>query len=225
MQVNLWVHEKNWNPVSRSVPLDVNLTSQPHKNEIPLPLVFAISASRPCLKLKSQISRRKKAKSRTPLKLLGTLWSRLGEIFIILFLRFLLNLVRLERYIKHKRPCLTPNLLTFPNTLKFKVKNDHHNKVWTNLSNWKEEAWRNQGFNGIITHDLRDTGAMLYQLSYEATHWEPGQFIEFISTRAVKWCEVYNSYISLWSTNAVQYELLISYILHIISLHGKIWTQ
>ena len=36
------------------------------------------------------------------------------------------------------------------------------------------------------THNLRDTGAMLYQLSYEATHWERGQFIEFISSRAVK---------------------------------------
>ena len=31
-----------------------------------------------------------------------------------------------------------------------------------------------------------NTGAMLYQLSYEATHWERGQFIEFISSRAVK---------------------------------------
>ena len=28
---------------------------------------------------------------------------------------------------------------------------------------------KNQGFNGIRTRDLRDTGAMLYQLSYEAT--------------------------------------------------------
>ena len=46
-------------------------------------------------------------------------------------------------------------------------------------------------FNGIRTHDLRDTGAMLYQLSYEATHWEQGQFIEFISSRAVKSCEIY----------------------------------
>ena len=27
-----------------------------------------------------------------------------------------------------------------------------------------------KGFNGIRTRDLRDTGAMLYQLSYEATH-------------------------------------------------------
>ena len=52
---------------------------------------------------------------------------------------------------------------------------------FSNLSNWKEEAWKNQGFNGIRTRDLRDTGAMLYQLSYEATHWERGQFIEFIS--------------------------------------------
>ena len=48
-----------------------------------------------------------------------------------------------------------------------------------NLSNWKEEAWKSQGFNGIRTRDLRDIGAMLYQLSYEATHWERGQFIEF----------------------------------------------
>ena len=26
-----------------------------------------------------------------------------------------------------------------------------------------------------------NTSAMLYQLSYEATHWEQGQFIEFIT--------------------------------------------
>ena len=61
-----------------------------------------------------------------------------------------------------------------------KVKNDHRRK-FSNLSNWKEEAWKNQGFNGIWTCDLRDTGAMLYQLRYEATYWERGQFIEFIS--------------------------------------------
>ena len=77
-----------------------------------------------------------------------------------------------------------------------KVKCDHRSK-FSNLSNWKVEAWKkkkkkkNQDFNGIRTHDLRDTGAMLYQLSYEATHWEQGQFIEFISSRAVKSCEIY----------------------------------
>ena len=63
--------------------------------------------------------------------------------------------------------------------LQIKVKNDHRSK-FSNLSNWKEEAWKNQGFNRIRTRDLRDTGAMLYQLSYEAIHWERGQFIEFI---------------------------------------------
>ena len=43
---------------------------------------------------------------------------------------------------------------------------------FSNLSNWKEEAWKNQGFNGVRTRDLRNIGAMLYQLSYETTHWE-----------------------------------------------------
>ena len=53
-----------------------------------------------------------------------------------------------------------------------KVKCDRRSK-FSNLSNWKEEAWKNQGFNGIRTRDLRDTGAMLYQLSYEANMWLP----------------------------------------------------
>ena len=50
----------------------------------------------------------------------------------------------------------------------------------------KKPKKKNQGFNGIRTRDLRNTGAMLYQLSYEATHWERGQFIEFIFSRALK---------------------------------------
>ena len=60
-----------------------------------------------------------------------------------------------------------------------KVKNDHRSK-FSNLSNWKGEAWKNQGFNEIRTRDLRVTGALLYQLSYEATHLERGQFIYII---------------------------------------------
>ena len=76
-----------------------------------------------------------------------------------------------------------------------KVKNDHRSK-FSNLSNWKEKPEKNQDFNGIRTRDLRDTGAMLYQLSYEATHWERGQFITLI----------YNRSSNIW---------IISYILHI----------
>ena len=68
-----------------------------------------------------------------------------------------------------------------------KVKSDHRSK-FSNLSNWKEEAWKkNQGFNEIRIRDLHDTGAMLHQLSYKTTHWELGQFIEFI---AFPCCEV-----------------------------------
>ena len=56
---------------------------------------------------------------------------------------------------------------------------DDHRSKFSNLSSWKEEAWKkNQSFNGIRTRDLRDTGAMLYQLSYEATHWERGHLVE-----------------------------------------------
>ena len=61
-----------------------------------------------------------------------------------------------------------------------KVKKDHRSE-FSNLSNWKKKPEKNQGFNGIRTRDLRVAGSLLYQLSYEATHWERGQFIEFIS--------------------------------------------
>ena len=53
----------------------------------------------------------------------------------------------------------------------------------------KKPEKKNQGFNGIRTCDLRDTGAMLYQLIFEATHWERGQFIEFTSSRE-EWNDV-----------------------------------
>ena len=38
-------------------------------------------------------------------------------------------------------------------TTMIKVKNDHRSK-FSNLSNWKEEAWKNQGFNGIRTNNI-----------------------------------------------------------------------
>ena len=39
------------------------------------------------------------------------------------------------------------------------------------------------GFNGIRTHDLCDAGAMLYQLSYEATQLGSTQFVRLICSR------------------------------------------
>ena len=71
-----------------------------------------------------------------------------------------------------------------------KVKSDHRSK-FSNLSNWKEEAWKSRGFNGIRTRDLRDTSAKLYQLSYEATNWERGHIsIEFPAYLPVQWSDV-----------------------------------
>ena len=52
-----------------------------------------------------------------------------------------------------------------------KVKNDHRS-IFSNIFKQLERRSLKknyQGFNGIRTRDLRDTGAMLYQLSYEAT--------------------------------------------------------
>ena len=72
-----------------------------------------------------------------------------------------------------------------------KVKCDRRSK-FSNLSNWKEEAWKKSGLQRDSNPwPPQNTGAMLYQVSYEATHWEQGQFIEFISSRAVKSCEIY----------------------------------
>ena len=55
---------------------------------------------------------------------------------------------------------------------------------YAEFKNWKE-AWNNRSFHGIRAGDLRrDIDEMLYhELSNEATHWERGQFIEFISSR------------------------------------------
>ena len=57
-----------------------------------------------------------------------------------------------------------------------KVKNDHGTK-FSNLSNWKENALKNQGFNRFKPVTSANTGMMLYQVSYEATHWERGQYL------------------------------------------------
>ena len=45
-----------------------------------------------------------------------------------------------------------------------KVKNDHRNKLF-NLSNWKEEAWKNQGFFTLIYHRSSHMNYIIYTLS------------------------------------------------------------
>ena len=50
----------------------------------------------------------------------------------------------------------------------------------------KKKPEKNQGFNGIRTRDLRDTGAMLYQLSSEGA-------------RPIYWVHIFSSSETMWS--------------------------
>ena len=47
------------------------------------------------------------------------------------------------------------------------IAKNNHRCYFSNLSNWKEEAWKNQGFNGIWNCDLR-ASAIVMQCS---TNW------------------------------------------------------
>ena len=52
-----------------------------------------------------------------------------------------------------------------------KVKNGHRSVFFSNLSNRKEETWKKiRASTGFKPMTSANTGAMLYQLSYEATH-------------------------------------------------------
>ena len=56
---------------------------------------------------------------------------------------------------------------------------DHRSYTHT-LSSCEIKAWKkkNPGLNGIRTHDLCDNGAVLYQLSYQATgSWPLCEFV------------------------------------------------
>ena len=117
---------------------------------------------------------------------------------------------------------------------KKKVKCDHRSK-FSNLSNWKEEAWKkiraSTGFEPM-------TSAIPVRCS---TNWamKPhiGSKVNLLSSYLpVEWNDVKfiwnNSYLYCgcrWKWNVIIYNrstnMNISYKLHIISLHGKIWTQ
>ena len=73
---------------------------------------------------------------------------------------------------------------------------------------------------------------MLYQLSYEATHWERGHFVEFISSRE-EWNDVkyiWNNSLLRWSFFTFIYNRSTNmnyfiYTSHHFTPHGKIWAQ
>ena len=65
-----------------------------------------------------------------------------------------------------------------------KVKSDYRSE-FSSLSNWKKEAWKNQGFNGIRTRDLREWS---HTLGARSIYWV------YIFPWGVKWCEVFKNY-------------------------------
>ena len=85
-----------------------------------------------------------------------------------------------------------------------KVKSDHRSK-FSSLSNWKEEAWKNQGFNGRASHRYR--GGHGFE-----SRWSP-DFFRLLLSSCLNWKIYCDDHSSLSSTTAVQI-WIISYILH-----------
>ena len=86
-----------------------------------------------------------------------------------------------------------------------KVKNDHRSK-FSNLSNWKEEAWKNQGFNGIRTRDLREYRCDALPTELWSHTLGARSFFTFIYYRSS------NMNYFIYTSNH-------------FTLHGKIWTK
>ena len=83
------------------------------------------------------------------------------------------------------------------------MKSDHRSK-FSNLSNWKDDARKKiQGFNGIQTRDLRDTGTGIA----EVTGSNPVEALIFFRlhlSNCLNWKIYYDDHSSLSSTTAVQ---------------------
>ena len=105
-------------------------------------------------------------------ELKSRLGSRGDSIFAIL-LQGIMRTVREESKVR-----LAKEMVSFRKSMADQLLNCSEHKMNEEVNLLKFEVR-----SSIRTRDLRDTGAMLYQLSYEATHWERGQFIEFIYSR------------------------------------------
>ena len=95
-----------------------------------------------------------------------------------------------------------------------KVNSDHHHSKFSNLSNWKEEAWKTQGFNGIRTCVLRVTSSRRSQV-WTPLIWSPDFFRLLLSScSCLNWKIYCDDHSSLSSITAVHI-WIISYKLHI----------
>ena len=72
---------------------------------------------------------------------------------------------------------------------------DHHSYTH-NLSSCEFKAWNNTGLNGIWTHDLCDTGAVLYQLLWVCDILVKGEECKWLYERSYIWSV--ERYMDLW---------------------------
>ena len=68
-----------------------------------------------------------------------------------------------------------------------------HRSYTHNLNSCGIKVWEHSVLNGILTHDLCDTGAVLYRLSYQKTFYniiiteaKGGHFFDRIASNAIK---------------------------------------
>ena len=107
------------------------------------------------------------------------------------------------------------------------MKNDHRSK-FSNLSNWKEEAWKNQGFNGSRTRDFRHTPPVWCSTSRAMKPHIGSEIFRFFQASSFQLLKLEN--LLRWSFFTLIYNRssnirVVSYLLHIISLLTGEWTQ
>ena len=99
--------------------------------------------------------------------------------------------------------------------------------VWCRVCRLHQPAftptyWRTPLFSNrqALKERPRDTGTMLYQLSYEATHWERGQLLKLVFP-IVNWKIYCDDHSSLSSTSAVQIWIIREIKLDVTSSYFK----
>ena len=91
-----------------------------------------------------------------------------------------------------------------------KVKNDHRSK-FSNLSNWKEEAWKKSGLQ-------RDSNPSVSRVRIPLKPWY--FFFRLLLSNCLNWKIYCDDHSSLSSTTAVQ-KWIISYTSHHFTPHGR----
>ena len=102
--------------------------------------------------------------------------------------------------------------------MKWKWRNDRRSE--RNLYNWVKKPEKIQDFNGVWTRDLAITGAMLYQLSYEATDVGNRSIVGlYVPVKEMTVNDIWNKSYMNWG-NEMKMKKWSSHF-----FHGNLWTH